>query len=69
MKFSGPINFWTRKYLTSPTRLKLNYFEQVKFYEMFLNYPPNLKSTENDTNQNYLSPKKNQLLLHEKQLA
>ncbi len=34
-----PVDFWIKKYLTSPTRLKLNYFEQVKFYETFLNYP------------------------------
>ncbi|WP_430810783.1 MULTISPECIES: hypothetical protein [unclassified Carboxylicivirga] len=34
-----PLNFWTRKYLMSPTKLRLNYFEQVKFYEGFLNYP------------------------------
>ncbi len=36
----GPINFWTKKYLLSPTKVKLNYFEQVRFYEMFLNYHP-----------------------------
>ncbi|MCG8582300.1 MAG: hypothetical protein MI866_20420 [Bacteroidales bacterium] len=34
-----PVNFWTRRFLMSPTKLKLNYFEQVKFYESFLNYP------------------------------
>ena len=33
-----PVNFWTRKFLMSPTKLKLNYFEQVKFYKTFLNY-------------------------------
>jgi hypothetical protein len=32
-------NYWIKVYLTSPTRIKLNYFEQVKFYEIFLNYP------------------------------
>jgi hypothetical protein len=34
-----PINYWTRKYLMSSTKTKLNYFEQVRFYEAFLNYP------------------------------
>jgi hypothetical protein len=34
-------NFWVKKYLFSPTSIKLNYFEQVKFYETFLNLPPN----------------------------
>lgn len=32
-------NFWIKKYLLSPTDIKLNYFEQVKFYETFMNYP------------------------------
>lgn len=32
-------NFWIRKYLFSPTTIKLNYFEQVNFYKLFLNYP------------------------------
>jgi hypothetical protein len=32
-------NFWVKKYLLSPTEVKLNYFEQVKFYETFMNYP------------------------------
>ncbi|MDN5292320.1 MAG: hypothetical protein PWQ06_2559 [Anaerophaga sp.] len=32
-------NFWLKRYLFSPTSIKLNYFEQVKFYETFLNYP------------------------------
>jgi hypothetical protein len=34
-----PISYWTRKYLMSSTKTKLNYFEQVRFYEAFLNYP------------------------------
>ncbi|SMO86948.1 hypothetical protein SAMN06265379_1112 [Saccharicrinis carchari] len=34
-----PINFWIKTYLTTPPKIKLNYFEQVKFYETFLNYP------------------------------
>lgn len=32
-------NYWIKKYLLSPTDVKLNYFEQVKFYETFMNYP------------------------------
>ncbi len=32
-------NFWVKKYLFRPTTIKLNYFEQVKFYETFLNFP------------------------------
>jgi hypothetical protein len=32
-------NFWVKRYLFSPTVIKLNYFEQVKFYETFLNFP------------------------------
>lgn len=32
-------NYWVKKYLFSPTSIKLNYFEQVKFYETFLNFP------------------------------
>ena len=32
-------SFWIRRYLLSPTDIKLNYFEQVRFYEMFINYP------------------------------
>ncbi len=35
-------NFWIKKYLLSPTDVKLNYFEQVRFYETFLNYPKSL---------------------------
>ena len=31
-------SYWIKKYLLSPTEIKLNYFEQVKFYEMFLNF-------------------------------
>lgn len=28
-----------RHYLLQPTQIKLNYYEQVKFYEKYLNYP------------------------------
>jgi hypothetical protein len=37
-------NFWIKKYLFSPTTIKLNYFEQVKFYETFLNFPAKIKN-------------------------
>lgn len=40
-----PLNYWIKAYLTTPTKVKLNYFEQVKFYETFLNYPSIKKST------------------------
>ena len=49
-------NFWVRKYLLSPTKIKLNYFEQVKFYELFINFPspkipePIIGDNENDPN-------------------
>lgn len=39
LNLNDPINFYTRRYLLQPTRIRLNYFEQVKFYESFLNYP------------------------------
>lgn len=51
-----PINFWIKIYLTSPTKIKLNYFEQVKFYETFLNFPK-----INEANTNVLEKEKKQL--------
>ncbi len=39
LNINKPMNFWLKIYLTSPTKIKLNYFEQVKFYDTFLNYP------------------------------
>ncbi len=39
INLNDPVDFWTRQYLMQPTRIRLNYFEQVKFYEIFLNYP------------------------------
>ena len=39
INLNDPVDFWTRQYLLQPTRIRLNYFEQVKFYETFLNYP------------------------------
>lgn len=50
-----PINYWTRKYLMSSTKTKLNYFEQVRFYEAFLNYPEASKKTVNRTDKSTLS--------------
>jgi hypothetical protein len=39
MSIGSTTNFWVKKYLLSPTKVKLNYFEQVKFYELFMNFP------------------------------
>lgn len=39
LSLSSKTDFWVRKYLLSPTKIKLNYFEQVKFYELFMNFP------------------------------
>ena len=66
-----PVDFWTRKFLMSPTKLKLNYFEQVKFYETFLNYPEASAriinpSTEDNT---YITSESNGGFLKKKQLA
>lgn len=33
-----PLDFWVKIYLSTPTKVRLNYFEQVKFYDTFLNY-------------------------------
>ncbi len=38
-------NFWIKKFLFRPTLIKLNYFEQVEFYKMFLNYPATMESS------------------------
>ncbi len=43
INMNDPVDFWTKKYLMTPTKIKLNYFEQVKFYETFLNYPDDLE--------------------------
>jgi hypothetical protein len=42
INMNDPVDFWTKKYLMTPTKMKLNYFEQVKFYETFLNYPDDI---------------------------
>ncbi|MCA1745947.1 MAG: hypothetical protein LC643_09675 [Bacteroidales bacterium] len=39
LSIGSSTNFWVKKYLLSPTKIKLNYFEQVKFYELFMNFP------------------------------
>ncbi len=44
VNINQPTNFWVKMYLTSPTKIKLNYFEQVKFYENFLNYASSQKT-------------------------
>nr|WP_319401244.1 hypothetical protein [uncultured Carboxylicivirga sp.] len=63
-----PVNFWTRKYLMSPTKLKLNYFEQVKFYETFLNYPSPAKSAS-PASEDYISKTTKGIFINNKQLA
>ncbi len=71
VNFCDPVNFWTRKYLMSPTKLKLNYFEQVKFYETFLNYPETsgiIKRKETNK-KGYLSSEPKSVFFHKKQLA
>lgn len=71
VNFGKPVDFWTKKYLTSPTRLKLNYFEQVKFYETFLNYHVSgeIINTRDSIEEEYtVEPAKN-VFLHKKQLA
>ncbi|MFO8000048.1 MAG: hypothetical protein R6U46_02310 [Marinilabilia sp.] len=39
VNINSQTNFWIKKYLFTPAPVKLNYFEQVKFYEAFLNFP------------------------------
>ncbi len=38
INLTNPVGFWTRKYLLANTHVRLSYFEQVKFYEAFLNF-------------------------------
>jgi len=45
LSVNQPLSYWVKAYFTTPTKVKLNYFEQVKFYETFLNYPSLKKST------------------------
>ncbi len=67
----NPVDFWTRRFLMSPTKLKLNYFEQVKFYESFLNYPKASARIINSTNENntYITSESNTGFLKKQQLA
>ena len=64
----NPVSFWTLKYLMSPTKLKLNYFEQVKFYETFLNYPTSITGS-NQNSEEYISKAPKGLFISNKQLA
>ena len=34
-------SFWVKRYLVTPADIKLNYFEQVRFYEIFMGYAGN----------------------------
>ena len=61
---TNPENFCMRRFLQSPTMLKLNYFEQIKFYETFLHYPNLVRS---DINQDFL--KHQYLKTHRRRLA
>jgi len=45
-----PVDFWIKIYLATPTKIKLNYFEQVKFYETFLNFPKINKAITKNSN-------------------
>ncbi len=46
-------DFWVKKYLMSPTLIKLNYFEQVQFYQHFIcinNAPSEIKPLKKTKN-------------------
>lgn len=62
IKTSKPSNFWIKTYLSSPTKIKLNYFEQVHFYKAFLNH--------GKTNETYSKSESNETLhgLHRESL-
>lgn len=68
-----PVNFWTRKYLMTPTKLRLNYFEQVRFYETFLNYPEVIgkviKNDDKAENSTYIKNNTSEELFKAKQLT
>lgn len=66
-----PVSFLTRKYLMSPTKLKLNYFEQVRFYESFLNYPQSSgQLIQSETNESkYITSEASGGFLKKRQLA
>ncbi|MCW3806887.1 hypothetical protein [Plebeiibacterium marinum] len=74
LDINKPINFWLKIYLTSPTKVRLNYFEQVKFYETFLNYPKfntnHKTNTPHDhTSESYRFGSKTRTQLNEKLIA
>ncbi len=66
-----PVDFWTRRFLMSPTKLKLNYFEQVKFYQSFLNYPESSAKiiTNATVNKKYITSESNGSFYKKQQLA
>ncbi len=66
-----PVNFWTRRFLMSPTKLKLNYFEQVKFYQSFLNYTENPARiiSRNAEGKKYITSESNGGFFKKQQLA
>jgi len=51
LSVNQPLGYWVKAYFTTPTKVKLNYFEQVKFYEAFLNYP-SIKKSANQSKAN-----------------
>ena len=53
LSIGSSTNFWVKKYLLSPTKIKLNYFEQVKFYELFMNFPAGKASSPTGTDINH----------------
>ncbi|MBR8534355.1 hypothetical protein KEM09_03090 [Carboxylicivirga mesophila] len=64
-----PVNFWTRRFLMSPTKVKLNYFEQVKFYESFLNYPQSSARIISTASKEYITSESNGGFYKKQQLA
>ena len=40
-KHNNNRSFWVKRYLVAPANIKLNYFEQVRFYEIFMGYVGN----------------------------
>ncbi len=46
-------SFWLKTYLSTPTKIRLNYFEQVRFYKTFLNYSE-IKPESYESKNNFL---------------
>ena len=40
-KHNNNCSFWVKRYLAAPANIKLNYYEQVRFYEVFMGYSKN----------------------------